>query len=187
MKIYAVLISLLFVALAGMHIFWDAVTIDAIAIVLIVLASLPWVFPYLKTLELPGGVKIELKDVKSAVEQVSSGTGTSSSGSDAYEYLQVVSSHDPNLALVAIRIEIEKAVRATLGDSTRPIPLSRAMSQLVADGVISKRTASGIQDFIKLGNQAAHGVTVDRDAADFAIENAANLLIPFKEQIAKAA
>ncbi len=187
MKIYAVLISLLFVTLAGMHIFLDTVTIDAIAIVLIVLASLPWVFPYLKTLELPGGVKIELKDVKSAVEQVSSGTEASSSDGDAYEYLQVVSAHDPNLALVAIRIEIEKAVRATLGDSTRPIPLSKAMSQLVADGVISKRTASGMQDFIKLGNQAAHGVTVDRDAADFAIENAANLLIPFKEQLAKAA
>lgn len=187
MKIRAILISLLFIVLAGMHIFWDAVTIDAIAIILIVLASLPWVFPYLKTLELPGGVKIELKDVKSAVEQVSSETEISPSGGDTYDYLQVVNSHDPNLALVAIRIEIEKVVRATLGDSTRPIPLSRAITQLVADGVISKRTANGIQDFIKLGNLAAHGVTVDRDAADFAIENAAKLLIPFKEQLERAA
>ena len=116
MKVLAVLISILFLALAVLHVFVSSITIDAIAIVLLVLAALPWLFPYLKSLELPGGVKIELKDVKEAVEKVSQGDEAAPAESDEYDFLQTIAAHDPNLALVAVRIEIEKAVRKAVGE-----------------------------------------------------------------------
>ena len=187
MKIIAGLISIFFIILASLHIFVDSVTIDIIVITLIVLASLPWALPYLKSFELPGGVKIELKDVKIAVEKVSGGDGEPSVETSDYDYLKIISAHDPSLALVAIRIEIEKAVRSTSDNNKeRPIPLSRAIHQLVSNGTITQRIASGLTEFIRLGNQAAHGVEVDAQAADYVIENAANILKPFKEQLANA-
>jgi len=187
MKIIAGLVSILFIVLATLHVFVDAVVIDAIAIILLVLASLPWMFPYLKSLELPGGVKIELKDVQQAIEKVSKGKDETLPTTSEYEYLRVISAHDPNLALVAIRIEIEKSVRSTLGNEDRPIPLSRAIHQLISDGTITKSVAKGLTEFIQLGNQAAHGVEVDDQAAEYVIENAAKILNPFKEQLANAA
>jgi hypothetical protein len=187
MKIIAGLVSLLFTTLAVLHIFVATITIDAIAIVLLVLASLPWMFPYLKSLELPGGVKIELKDVQQAIDKVSEGEDGPSPQDSEYDYLRVISAHDPSLALVAIRIEIEKSVRAALGDEGRPIPLSRAIHQLITDGTITKSVATGLTEFIQLGNHAAHGVEVDDQAAEYAIENAAKILKPFKEQLANVA
>ncbi|PWQ97565.1 DUF4145 domain-containing protein [Leucothrix arctica] len=186
MKIISGLISIIFIILASLHIFVDAVTIDVIAIMLIVLASLPWTLPYLKSFELPGGVKIELKDVQTAIEKVSGGDDEPSVETSDYDYLKVISAHDPSLALVAIRIEIEKAVRSTLDSEERPIPLSRAINELISNGTITRSIASGLTEFIQLGNQAAHGVEVDAQAADYVIENAANILKPFKEQLANA-
>ncbi|QXO17006.1 DUF4145 domain-containing protein [Vibrio ostreae] len=188
MKILAVLISILFVVLAILHVFVDSITIDAIAIVLLVLASLPWLFPYLKSLEFPGGVKIELKDVKEAVAKVSQGDEAAPSESDEYDFLQIIAAHDPNLALVAVRIEIEKAVRNAIGDGERkPMPLSRGIQKLTESGVLSHSVANGLRDFIQLGNQAAHGVEVEAQAVKYIIDNAGKILNPFKEQLANAA
>lgn len=184
MKIIGGVISVLFIVLASLHIFVDDVTVDTIAIMLFVLASLPWMLPYLKSFELPGGVKIELKDVKTAIEKVSGGDETPSAATSDYDYLKVISAHDPNLALVAIRIEIEKAVRSALGSEGRPVSLPTAIRQLVSDDIITQSVASGLTEFISLGNQAAHGVEVDTQAAEYVIENAANILKPFKEQLA---
>ena len=186
MKIIAGFVSILFIALAILHVFFDGVTIDGIAIILLVLASLPWMFPYLKSLELPGGVKIELKDIQKAVEKVSDGNDSSESQNSDYDYLNIISAHDPNLALVAIRIEIEKSVRSSIGQEGRPISLSRAISKLTDEGVITNSVAAGLRDIIQLGNHAAHGVEVDKQAAEYAIENAAKILKPFKEQMANA-
>jgi hypothetical protein len=188
MKYLAVLVSILFVVLAVLHVFVPSITIDAIAIVLLVLASLPWLFPYLKSLELPGGVKIELKDVKEAVEKVSQGEEGTPTEFDEYDFLQTIAAHDPNLALVAVRIEIEKAVRKAIGEGERrPMPLSRGIQQLTDTGVISNSVANGLRDFIQLGNHAAHGVEVEAQAAEYVIENAGKILKPFKEQLANAA
>lgn len=186
MKIIAGLVSVLFVVLATIHIFVDGITIDAIAIILLVLAFLPWMFPYLKSLELPGGVKIELKDVQQAIEKVSEGEDEDepASATSEYDFLSVIAAHDPSLALVAVRIEIEKAVRSRLGDEDSPTPLIKAIYHLTSDGVITNTVADGLRDFIQLGNQAAHGVEVDNQAAEYVIENAGKILKPFKDQLA---
>ena len=187
MKLIASGISLLFFLLAGLHLFSESITVDAITIALLGIASFPWMFPYLKTLELPGGVKIELKEVRDAVEKVSEGTNLVPSERDDYSYLRTIASHDPNLALVAIRIEIEKSVREALGEDPKSLSLSRGIRQLASQGTISNSVANGLRDFIELGNHAAHGVAVESEAAEYAIENAEKILGPFKKQLANAA
>jgi len=184
-KLFMLLISTFFLVLAALHVFNETITIDVISLVLIILGFVPWLFPYLKSLELPGGVKIELKDVKQAIAQVSPSDEVVSTESDEYGFLRTIAVHDPNLALVAVRIEIEKAVRNAIGDGERsPMTLSRGIQQLTDSGVLTNRVANGLRDFIKLGNHAAHGVEVEAQAAEYVIENAAKILKPFKEQLA---
>jgi len=188
MKVISIIVSILFVTMAILHVFVDAVTIDSIAIILLVLASLPWLFPYLKSLELPGGVKIELKDIKSAVEKVSKGENEETiSEVNEYAFLKDIAAHDSSLALVAIRIEIEKSIRNSIGEERHFMALSQGISKLVSDEVITRDIAEGLRELIQLGNKAAHGVEVESEAALYVIENASKVLTPFKEQLANAA
>src|SRR5207249_11615303 len=58
----------LFLALA--HLLFPSIKIDFVVLVLLLLAALPWLAPLVKSVELPGGLKIELQDVKEAAEVV---------------------------------------------------------------------------------------------------------------------
>jgi len=53
------LISLGALLLALAHIVWPTFAIDFVAVGLFVIATLPWVAPLVKSLELPGGWKVE--------------------------------------------------------------------------------------------------------------------------------
>lgn len=186
MKKIAIATSVFFVALAGVHTFMESVEVDLIAIVLLVLASLPWLSPFLKSLELPGGVKIELKDVMAATQQIEAGLGEDEAEEEQtgeYDYLTSVAEHDANLALVAIRIEIEKNLRGAFGQSDRPIPLSRMVNELARRGQLPSQIAGGLMELVQIGNEAAHGVTVSNEAADWVLSEAPNLLSRLKEEL----
>ena len=43
--------------------------VDALAIALLALAGLPWIFPYLKEMKLPGGIEFAFKEKLDAVDQ----------------------------------------------------------------------------------------------------------------------
>ncbi len=187
MKWIAILISLIFIALAGVHTFVDKITIDSIGIILIVLGALPWMFPFLKSLELPGGVKIELKDVKQATdkinEEIQVNVHETTQKKSEYSYLSFVANHDPNLVLVAVRIEIEKTLREVYGETDRPIPLSRMVRELTQEKGLSPNIAEGLMELIKIGNKAAHGVDVTDGAAEWVIDVAPKLLSQLKSGI----
>ncbi len=58
----------LLVALA--HLIFPSVTIDFVTVVLLLVAVLPWIAPIVKSVELPGGFKIQLQDVKDAAKEL---------------------------------------------------------------------------------------------------------------------
>lgn len=148
--------------------------IDAVALGLLILALLPWLSPLIKSAELPGGVKIEFQDVKEAAEKITRHAITV--GGVTIELpepgLLAIADQDPNLALVGLRIEIDKRIRALAeahGVSTR-LPLPRLTTQLAELGILDREIASGLRDLVALGNQAAHGTPVSRDAALSAVD-----------------
>lgn len=57
---YGITVVALFVALA--HLIWPSLTIDAITVTLLFIALVPWLTPLFKSLEFPGGWKIEFQD-----------------------------------------------------------------------------------------------------------------------------
>ncbi len=68
-------ITLIALALALAYLLLPSLTIDHITLILLAFALIPWLTPLVKSLEAPGGWKIELRDeVKRELELVASGT-----------------------------------------------------------------------------------------------------------------
>lgn len=193
---FAKVISGVAIVLAILHIFNPGLGIDAILIALLIVAALPWMIPFLKSIELPGGVKIELKDVKAATDKIiesegmikpeSSVSATTSSSpiltsvkEDPFSILRHVSEIDPNLGLVAFRMEIEKrllilAEKNNL-DAFRK-PLSNIVKILQDRKIIPIQEANGLMELISLGNRAAHGALVSPDAANWVLDIGPSIL-----------
>jgi hypothetical protein len=54
---------------AAVHLLWPAVRIDAITVGLLVLAVVPWLGPLFKSIQLPGGWKVEFQELKREVAE----------------------------------------------------------------------------------------------------------------------
>ena len=100
------------IVLVIIHLKFPELKIDAISVTLFIIAILPWVSPLFKSIELPGGIKVEFKDLKNAEAKVKKAgliKETPLRHEAKYSFLSVASI-DPNLALAGLRIEIEKSL-----------------------------------------------------------------------------
>lgn len=173
-------ISISCILLAIAHIIWPNVKVDMITLILILVAILPWLAAVIRSVELPGGFKIELQDVKAATEKIISKKQRkdaiqlpSTKHMINLEILSDIAQTNPNLALVGLRIEIEKRlsqIANNLGLSTVHRSANALLHDLIAHDSIDREIASGLSDLIALGNQAAHGAEVSSGAANWAIE-----------------
>jgi hypothetical protein len=86
-------------------------------------------------------------------------------------YMSIVS-RDPNLALVGLRIEIEKRVRQLAATHGLPdhLPLRKMLNELRRTEILDSQTCHGLDQLIMAGNDAAHGATVQTSVAQWAIE-----------------
>jgi len=167
------LISIAAGVLIIVHIIWPNLTIDVITLGLLVVLILPWLTSIIKSAEFPGGWKIEFQDIQSAGAKVAEdNTIIIQAESDSRPSYIDISTTDPNLALVSLRIEIEKRLR-TLAKQYQ-IKENRPMGVLFNDlrkvGVLSDPSVSGLQELIMAGNQAAHGARVDSAVASWAFD-----------------
>lgn len=187
-----IIASLTCVVLAGLHIAFPALPIDYVALVLLIGAALPWYAPLIKSLELPGGFKIELQDVKTATDKVSVGTKeqedlgaeiaatiiTLEDESDI-ERLRHLAYFDPRLVLVGLRIEIERRLvrlAESEGISAERRPAGWLLRELQQIKKLSPATSSGLSELIALADSAAQGVKVTRGAAEWALDTAPTIL-----------
>ena len=170
--------------------------IDAVSLGLLALALLPWLSPLIKSAELPGGLKIEFQEVKRAAEKVVAAIAPSGAPAMAPQpgaapapepvYL-AIADQDPNLALVGLRIEIEKRLRrlANAAGLRNDGPLTRMTDELAAKGILIGDAANGLRELIALGNQAAHGRPVSTDVALSAADFAPGVLAALDATLAK--
>jgi hypothetical protein len=98
------------------------VRIDAITLALLVIAAIPWLRPLFKSLELPGGLKVEFQDVKNVTERAdAAGLVASQPPGNPNTYsFQLIADNDPNLALAGLRIELERHL-GQLAESDRKV------------------------------------------------------------------
>jgi hypothetical protein len=171
-------ITAIAVLVAVGHAWFPELKIDAITVTLLGIAVLPWLGPLFKSVELPGGVKVEYQDLERAGKKVEQSglipPEQKLKPMQKHEYsFQAVSGNDPNLALSGLRIEIESRLK-NLAEKreikVRGYGVNNLTRSLEKSGVLSHEEASAIRDLLPLLNQAAHGAEVDDSAFGWAMD-----------------
>lgn len=178
-----------FAFLAIAHLVWPNLGIDATTIVLITLASIPWILPYIKSFDFLGLGKIELNDVKSATDKIISerkdlktdGEGKLDTANyenqklvDAlfFANLRRIAETDPNLSLVGFRVELEKRLQdlaERLDIPTKRKSIGLIVVNIEKKGILESYVISGLMELIRLGNLAAHGTEVKAEAIEWVL------------------
>lgn len=176
------------VALAIGHLVWPAAAIDAITATLLLVAIVPWLQPLFKSLELPGGVKVEFQDLERVAARAdAAGLLASSPPTERprYSFLEVASS-DPNLALAGLRIELERRLEL-LAHSRGELPpkgVGNLLRFLNSRELIGGQEREVLSDLAVLLNSAVHGARVDPEAAKWALEMGPRILQALEDRAA---
>lgn len=188
-RITQIVVSAGAVAIAILHLVKPNLTIDGITLVLLLVAVVPWLLPLFKSVELPGGVKLEFQDLQ-ATERRAEQAGLLTEippPQPAHEYsFQIVADEDANLALAGLRIEIERrlgrlAENAGLG-STK-LSITRLLRLLGDKGILTSEQRSVLADMVGLLNSAAHGAIADMQSAQWALDVGPRLLATLDKRI----
>jgi hypothetical protein len=168
--------------LAFIHITWPSIRIDSITLILLFIAALPWLAPFVKSFEFSNGFKVELRDMNKAIDKAREAglvAITSPDSERAEHAFQKIAAEDPNLALAGLRIEIERRL-VRLSEKHNINIRSRGVGQLLRsldqNGVLTSEQRRALADLISLLNSAVHGASVDPQVAEWAMEIAPGLL-----------
>lgn len=179
-------ISIGAVAAIAVRIAFPEVKIDLITLGLMIIGVLPWLSELIESAKFPGGWEVKFRDLREAGEKVTSSSEPSPTpthkappASPTKPSYVSVADQDPNLALVGLRIEIEQRIRQLSEQHGLPmnrVSLAKLIRELTRRDVIPYSVASGLEDLVAAGNQAAHGASVDPRIADWAFTDGPEIL-----------
>jgi hypothetical protein len=178
-------VSLVALAILGGHVIWPSLRIDAISLGLLIVALLPWASSLIESAKFPGGWEIKFRDLKKASDKIESAQGAwFKKGVEVLQPkewvndAQVLVAADANLALVALRIEIEKRLRALaarhgIKDS---MPLTRLFRKLYRREILTESVFGSLEEIVNAGNRAAHGASVEPSVQEWALDSGAQII-----------
>jgi hypothetical protein len=186
--LFRIFITIIAIIIAIIHLVSPTLTIDGITLALLLIALAPWLGFIFKSLELPGGWKIEYQDLQKVQDDVEkAGLLTSpKKGSKKVYPFQKIASEDPNLALAGLRIEIEKrliAIAESHNIQSRKLGVGGLLRELSDARVLTVNESGSLADMTSLLNSAVHGANVDKRATDWAINVGIKLLTTLDEKI----
>ena len=151
---------------------WPEGKIDAVTIGLLIVAVLPWASFLLTSAKFPGGWEVRFRDLHRAGEMILPKLETVEAEADNQTMsAPLLSTDDPNLALVSLRIEIERRLccLAELNGVQNRRSIAHTLNELRRRQVIRSSTFSGLQELVSAGDQAAHGALVEPGGTDWAL------------------
>jgi hypothetical protein len=174
--------------LALAHLLFPALAIDGITLAFIAIAVVPWLAPLFKSLEFPGGWKIEFQELQKVAAKADDAgllSRTETAAPPEYAFL-TVAERDPNLALAGLRIELERrlirlAERNDIGTAMQG--MGRLLRELAKRRVLTEDEESVLSDLLYLLNAAVHGASVDPRAAEWAMDVGPQLIQSFEEKL----
>lgn len=191
-----ILITFSAILVGLLHIIFPNFKIDAILITLIIIAIIPWLEPLFKSVELPGGLKVEFQDLKKLKDEAKKAglikdetlfksRSSTKSNSDTYSFIETAEKNQ-ELALVGFRIEIEKRLR-NLADKysikSNRFSIVRLIEVLTKNEILTKAEMTSLKDIISTLNHAAHGMNYDQRNANWVIENGSKILDSLDEKL----
>jgi hypothetical protein len=127
---------------------------------------------------------VKFRDVEAAGQKIMASSEVTEAPFTTPSYLEV-SDQDPNLALVGLRIEIEKRLRALA--EKHQIPSQRSLIRLFDElrkrNILNDAYMSGLQELVMAGNQAAHGAEVEHRVAEWAFDYGPVILTALDERL----
>lgn len=185
------LITVVAILLATAHLVWPDIKVDAVTLTLFAIAAVPWLRTLFKSLELPGGLKIEFQDIKNVAERADAvGLLSAPLSADHPQYsFQLVANSDPNLALAGLRIELERRLyqlAESRGEKLDPMGIGRLLEQLNRLELIGGQERTILSDLAGLLNSAVHGAQVDPEAAEWALEVGPRILNALEQRAASS-
>jgi hypothetical protein len=185
---WQITISLISAALLACHLLWPQIKLDTPAVFLIVLCFLPWLGVVFKSVELPGGAKVEYRDVllraSRKLEEVGLLQAYRRQAEDPL-YLGLVDK-DPNLALAGLRIDIERRLRTlgrSLGSNDPRENLRQVVNMIGSRGLFTQVQTDAMNGILKSLNIAVHGGKIPRDDAEEIMEKGIRLLDSIDKRI----
>jgi hypothetical protein len=180
-----------------LHLLSPTLTIDAITVALITIAILPWLAPLFKSIEFPGGLKVQFQDLEQAKQAAESAGLLAKPSADtiAHKQLQAPEGYslempqtlDSTLALTALRIEMEKRLRALARkhgiESTR-YGINWLLATLRLRGVLNQAEEFALERLAELLNTAVHATEIDPRAAIWAAQVGPALLEALDHKLA---
>ncbi|MBO9449148.1 hypothetical protein J7426_02690 [Tropicibacter sp. R16_0] len=173
-KNWKISLSVCFVLIAIVDTFFAKVS--TVAATFLGLAALPWLIGLFDKLTLPGGVELDLRKLEQQLDQTE--TEVHDSDKEPFEFLDL---RDPNLALAALRIEIEKRLRKIaqvrgLSQENRRLGIPQLIRTLEDERAIGRSAGAMIRDMLPAMNAAAHGMVVPETADDWVLQNGPKIL-----------
>lgn len=117
------------------------------------MAVLPWLGPIFESLEFPGGWKAKFRDLEKAADAIPPPARNRLIGPEEPSYL-ALRGLDPALALVGLRIEIEKRLQRLAADRDLESehPSARAIARNLSQaGVLLPDIAAALNEIIQAG------------------------------------
>ena len=177
------LITSLSLGMAVARIFFPALTIDAITIMLFGMAFVPWVGRIFGTLEFPGVKVTTLREAGDRIEDsglIAQERATKVPAAERHVYaFETIPSRDANMVLAGLRIELERWLREVAtanGIGAERTALRKVVRELTRQNIIRGEEAGAIADLLPLLNRAVHGAKVDRASAEWALSFGPHLL-----------
>ena len=192
-KTIQISISVIGILLIAAHLIWPELKVDSITVVIFAIIIIPWLAPVFKTLEFPGGMKLEynLEKVTQKLEDSglinSKNNVGSSSTHHKYSFMNVVDI-DSELALTGLRMEIESRLQQL--SEYAPIQVKNKSvgaltKSLEANDLLTRKETSAINDLLPILNRAAHGEKIERNLHNWVMEIGPQLLDTLESKIGK--
>lgn len=181
-KKIAFFISLIIAVIIILHQIYP-LNVDSITIILFVIIMVVWL-PNLDSMELPGGIKLNFtRKVKDAVNNINTVIGSDEpeiNEKKDYPLYKQIFEIDPNLTMVYFRIEIEVRIRELAekyGIKLKPrAGLNSTLKEVSKKNDTIKEISGSLNELIYLGNQAAHGINVPKEAGNFILKDGPKIL-----------
>jgi len=183
--------TILFLSALICHIFISSINVDSITIILLILCILPWIFDYIKSLEISGIGKIELvkEYEKKAIMEATENIGLSNKVNfdSKYSFTRYIE-EDPKLALAGLRMELEDSLTKLANRNFLVIKnygISSLVRELYEKQYISGNERALIMDMVGILNRAVHNKLneYDKDNATWVFNYGTILLDSLNEKI----
>jgi hypothetical protein len=162
------------------HLLFPQIRIDTLALTFLFFSFIPWIFPFFRSVELPGGVRIELRELKEIQKQMAE-IGLlkkRKKGRKKYSF-ESISAQDPSLALIGLRIELERILRSIAqanGLKERKKNIQKLTLSLSRADAITTEEQLVIHDLLSLLDPVARGAFVDVQVFQWAMTTGVAIL-----------